>query len=79
MFKVQLEVNNKIIKAEGETILDAFNLLKPPVVIKTYSVLNVKQGKRTARKHINVFLLKRFFANKTLRSITAKQLMANFK
>ena len=79
IYKLILDVNKKEIKSNGETIEEAIGGLKYPPVFKTYGTLTVVQGKRRARKIMNVNFLKRFAVNKVLKRIVAKQLSVNFK
>lgn len=77
-YSVVLELNNKKYKTNGNTLLEAIQLLEPMVGvnnIRTEGLLIASKGNLTAqRKFPNIFKLKRLFTNKTLQIIVAKNL-----
>ena len=75
---VNLNVNLKDFIATGETILEAFNKLERPNIIKTNALITIK-GVPGAKKQMNVVNLKSFFANLTYRKIIAKQMSVFIK
>ena len=78
-YKVILEVNDIKIKTEGETLLDAFNLLEVND-IRTWSNIIARKGELEAEHRFNsIVKLKRFLDNKTIKIITAKNMELFFK
>lgn len=73
-YQVTLEVNDVKIKTQGDTLLEAFDLLKVDD-IRTWALLTVRKGKLEAEQRFNnIVKLKRFLNVEVIRIITAKNL-----
>ena len=76
-YKVKLEINNKVLKVEGKTLLSALKKLKQPTVIKTTGLIKISDGTKYYEKIMNIPRLKSLF-NDT--SSVYKEIMAkNFE
>jgi phosphoribosylformylglycinamidine (FGAM) synthase PurS component len=64
MYRVQLKVNNKSLKAQGETLLKALHALKEPGQIKTAGVIKIACGKKRTERVLSIPKLRSLF-NKT--------------
>jgi phosphoribosylformylglycinamidine (FGAM) synthase PurS component len=76
MYKLELKVNGKSLKAEGETLLKALHSLKEPEQIKTAGVIKITCGKKRAERVLSIPKLRSLF-NKTTdiyRIVMAKSL-----
>ena len=73
-YKISLDLDDKIYKAEGSTMLKAVNRLKKPDKIKTLGLLRVEYGKKKIERRYNIIQIKRLFAKEFIREIAAKNL-----
>lgn len=61
MYHVTLQVNEKVIKAKGETLLEALQSLKNPGICKTTGVITVTYGKKRTERVLNILKLRSLF------------------
>ncbi len=76
-YKAIVKSGDKTYKAEGETLLDAFNNLKIAHLVKEKPLkteLTASRGKKSITKIFNMGKIRRFAGNPITRNIWAKML-----
>ncbi|RLF07586.1 MAG: hypothetical protein DRJ64_02665 [Thermoprotei archaeon] len=75
MYKLKLEINNKVYKTEGKTVYSCLNKLKELPHYKTMGFLYISNGKTVVSKHYKPFKMKRLFSgNKMIKLAMSKNL-----
>ena len=69
MYQVSLAVNNKVLKAEGDVLLEALSALENPVSFVSMGSLVVTKNGKKAEMLLTIPRLRNLFANKTFKQI----------
>lgn len=77
-YKVELEVNDEVIKSKADTLEEAILGVKP-TFYKTKGVITVKFGGLKASQLLVIHRMKRFFSSDLARIVLAKNLKLMLK